>query len=67
MIQVVSEKIKNIDLCGKTSSQSHEVIKMPIIKTCNEHIVDYTEELTEHGEIPPKTATKEECDKLCEK
>ena len=67
VIQVVSKKIENIDLCGETSPQSHEVIKTPIIKTCNEYIVDCTEELTEHGEIPPKTATKEECDKLCEK
>ena len=67
VIQVVSKKIENIDLCGETSPQSHEVIKTPIIKTCNEYIVDYTEELTEHGKISPKTATKEECDKLCEK
>ena len=67
MIQVVWEKIKNTDLCGETLPQSHEVVKTPIIKTCNEHIVDYTGESTEHGEIPAKIATKEEYDELCEK
>ena len=67
VIQEVMKKTENIDLCGKTSPQSHEAIKTPITKTCHEYIVGYTEKLTECSEIPPKTATIEECEKLCEK
>ena len=66
-IQVVSEKIKNIDLCDENSPQSLKVTKTQIIKTHNEYIVDYTGESTEHGEIPPEIATKEEEDELCKK
>ena len=69
VVQVVSkqEKLKGTDVCGEILPKSHEVIKTPVIKTCNEYIVEYTEDQKECGKILPKTAAKEESDKLCKK
>ena len=43
VVQEVMKKMENINLCGETSPQSHEVIKTQITKTCHEYIVGYTE------------------------
>ena len=56
-----------IENCGEISPQLQEVIKTPIINSCNEYIVDFTDNPKECGEIPPETDLKEGSDKLYEK
>ena len=52
---------------GEISPQLQKSVEITVINSGNEYIVDYTDDLKKHGEIPPEAAVKEETDKLYEK
>ena len=47
---------------GEISPQLQKSVEITVINLGNEYIVDYTDDLKKHGEIPPEAAVKEETD-----
>ena len=66
----MNEVKANIDIrekSGKISPKSENTVEIPVINSSNQYIVDYTEDLKKHDEIPPEAAVSEGTDVSCQK
>ena len=63
--QKVASSTDLVERSGEISPQKS--VEILVINAGSEYIVDCTDDLKKHGEIPPEAAAKEETDKLQEK